>query len=235
MPFRPLVRLTCGAALVTCLTAATALAQPFDKRTFFTFTGPVAIPGVTLPAGEYLFRLVDATQRNVVQVLSADGQKSYAIFFAFRAERLDPAPEPEVRFLETAEGMPAAVQTWWYPGERTGYEFVYPREQARLLARGTGQRVLTTEAETITPAETRESELTRITPQGTQARVTPAEPAGPELRGRVAPPDIPIMEPAPETRAMLPKTASGVPATGLAGVALLLAAAAAGALRRVRG
>src|SRR4029434_7122843 len=56
------------------------------------------------------------------------------MFFAMRAERFEPASTPEVRFMETAAGMPAAIKTWWYPGERSGYEFVYPKEQARWVA-----------------------------------------------------------------------------------------------------
>ena len=38
---------------------ATVSAQTADRRTIFTFNGPVTLPGVTLPAGQYLFRLAD--------------------------------------------------------------------------------------------------------------------------------------------------------------------------------
>ena len=67
------------------------------------------MPGVTLPAGKYLFRLANPDAgRNVVQVLNADGTKPYGMFFAMRAERFEPASTPEVRFMETAAGMPTA-------------------------------------------------------------------------------------------------------------------------------
>lgn len=138
---RTSLRLACAVVVLTC-TACAAAAQPADRRTLFTFTGPVALPGVTLPAGQYLFRLADADSgRRVVQVLSADGRQPYALFFSMGARRFEPASAPEVRFMETAAGMPAAVRTWWYPGEEIGYEFVYPKEQARRLAQGSGQRV----------------------------------------------------------------------------------------------
>jgi hypothetical protein len=55
-------RLACAVAVFVCLTAAPASAQLLDKRTLFTFSGPVALPGVTLPAGQYLFRLADQTR-----------------------------------------------------------------------------------------------------------------------------------------------------------------------------
>ena len=48
-------------------------AQPLDKRTLFTFSAPVTLPGVTLPAGQYLFRLADPnSSAKVVQVLNAE-------------------------------------------------------------------------------------------------------------------------------------------------------------------
>ena len=127
-------------AVLASIIATPATAQPADKRTVFTFSAPVALPGITLPAGQYEFRIVDITgSRNVVQVLSADGRDVHAIFLTRRVDRMDYPSEPEVSFLETAEGMPAALKAWWYPGERTGYEFVYPKDQAYRLAHGSGQ------------------------------------------------------------------------------------------------
>jgi hypothetical protein len=125
-------------ALAGLTTPVAALAEPLDRTTTFKFDRPVALPGVTLPAGEYRFRLVDpTTSRAMVQVSSADGRIPYAMIATRPSEiREEPAPEPRVRFMETAAGMPSAVKAWWYPGERIGFEFVYPKEQARPLAQG---------------------------------------------------------------------------------------------------
>ena len=143
------LRFACAIALLTCLMGASGSAQTYDKRTVFTFSGPVALPGVTLPAGQYVFRLADpAGDRKVVQVLSADGKTPYGMFFSLPAERFEPASTPEVQFMETASGMPAAINAWWYPGERSGYEFMYPKDQARRLAQGAGQPELKTQART---------------------------------------------------------------------------------------
>ena len=99
-------------AVFVCLTAATVSAQPLDKRTLFTFSAPVTLPGVTLPAGQYLFRLADPdSSARAVQVLNADGTKPYGLFFTIPAERLEPASSPEVHFMETAAGTPAAIRT----------------------------------------------------------------------------------------------------------------------------
>jgi LPXTG-motif cell wall-anchored protein len=215
-------RLGCAAAILAVIASA-AFAQTSDKRTYFTFNGPTAVPGVTLPAGKYLFRITnDTTSRNVIQVLSGDGKKPYAMFHTIPAERSDPARDPELRFMETAAGMPNAVRTFWYASERGGYEFVYPKNQARLLAKGTGQPVLTAEPE-----------LARITPKGEEVAVNPEpfKPEAPAVVGEVAPSTLEIVEPQQQARAELPKTASNLPLFAIAGVALLLGGAL---LRRVQ-
>ena len=62
------------AALVAVMAPALVNAQTYDKLAYLTFNRPVQIPGVTLHAGTYSFRLANAaTSRNVVQVLSNDG------------------------------------------------------------------------------------------------------------------------------------------------------------------
>ena len=61
-------------ALLVSGIGGSALAQTADHRTYFTFSTPVTLPGVTLPAGRYLFRLADPnSSRKVISVLSEDG------------------------------------------------------------------------------------------------------------------------------------------------------------------
>jgi hypothetical protein len=203
--------LACAVAVFVCLMAAPATAQPLDKRTVFTFSGPITLPGVTLPAGQYLFRLADPnSRRRVVQVLNADGTQPYGLFFTLSAERFEPASTPEVRFMETASGTPAAIKTWWYPGERTGYEFIYPKEQARRLATAASQPVLTTDAQTTTTEQTNTADLSRVASGGQETDVnasaapTAATPTGNTQEGQVASsslsiptPSIPVVGSAP--------------------------------------
>jgi LPXTG-motif cell wall-anchored protein len=167
----------------------------------FTFSQPVAMPGVTLPAGEYLFRLANPESgRDVVHVLSADGRTPYGLFFSLPADRPQPAPTPEVRFMETAEDMPPAIRTWWYPGERRGYEFIYPKEQARLLAQGASQSVLTTQAQTTTTEQTNTADLARLEGTGQQtdliagAAPDEAAPTGVTQEGTIASANLSILD-----------------------------------------
>ncbi|HWI20633.1 MAG TPA: hypothetical protein VNT81_22915 [Vicinamibacterales bacterium] len=70
--------------------------------------------------------------------------------------------KPEVRFIEGTEGTVQAIRAWWYPGTSTGFEFVYPREQAMRLAERARTSVLTT-ANTAASAEgAKASEPTRV-------------------------------------------------------------------------
>ena len=119
--------------------ARPAQASDFDKLTYVTISGPVEIPGVALPAGTYIFKLADPdTGNRVVQVLSKDGKTVYATFFSLPETRPAPAGETIVTLYEggMAAGSPEAIKAWFYPGETTGFEFVYPREQAEKAARG---------------------------------------------------------------------------------------------------
>ena len=209
--------LACAVTVFVCLMAAPVSAQPLDKRTLFTFSGPVTLPGVTLPAGQYLFRLADPNSSSkVVQVLNADGTKPYGLFFTIPAERLEPASSPEVRFMETASGTPAAIRTWWYPGERRGYEFIFPKEQARRLAMGASQPVLTTDAQTTTTEQTNTAELSRVGSSGQETDVsasaapTAAAPTGTTQEGTIASSSLSIAAPSIPAigNAPVPSTAS---------------------------
>ena len=194
--------LACAVTVFVCLSAAPVSAQPLDKRTLFTFSEPITLPGVTLPAGQYLFRLADPdASTKVVQVLNADGTKPYGLFFTLLAERVEPASAPEVRFMETVSGTPAAIRTWWYPGERTGYEFIYPKEQARRLALAASQPVLTTEAQTTATEQTNTADLSRLASGGQETEVNPsaapsaATPTGETHEGKVAASSLSIPTP----------------------------------------
>ena len=226
--------LACAVAVFVCLVAAPVSAQPLDKRTLFTFNGPVTLPGVTLPAGQYLFRLADPNSSSkVVEVLNADGTKPYGLFFTIPAERLEPASSPEVHFMETASGTPAAIRTWWYPGERRGYEFIFPKEQARRLAMGASQSVLTTDAQTTTTEQTNTADLSRVGSSGQETDVsasaapTPAAPSGTTQEGTIASSSLSIATPS------IPAIGSALaPATG--GAASSSSSTRAGSARTAR-
>jgi len=133
-PMRGLRALCCAAALVGLL-APGARADECTKQTFLTFSGPVALPTVTLPAGTYQFRLADPDSgRRTLQVWDQQGTKLYATLLTIPNEQLEASDDPVVMFSERPAGAPQAIKAWFYPGERIGQEFVYPKRQAMELA-----------------------------------------------------------------------------------------------------
>src|SRR3954471_20086052 len=153
-----LLKTLCCAAALTAVMAPGARADEWNKKTILTFSGPVQIPGATLPAGSYVFKLADIPgNRHVVQVFDKDEKKIYTTLLAVPNQRLDPRDKPGGLFSERASGSPQAVKVWYYPGETIGNEFVYPKSQAMRIAKASHTRVLATNDEpkstTNTPGE----------------------------------------------------------------------------------
>jgi hypothetical protein len=129
--------------MLTAILAPSARADQWDKKTILTFSGAVQVPGATLPAGSYVFKLADIPgNRHVVQVFDKDEKKIYTTILAIPNDRLEATDKPVVLFAERASGSPQAVKVWYYPGERTGDEFVYPKSQAMRIAKASHERVL---------------------------------------------------------------------------------------------
>src|SRR5712664_3963594 len=90
------------------------------------------------------------------------------IFLSISDQKLMPSDNAVVMFKETPAGSPQAIQSWFYPGETHGYEFVYPHDQALKIAKATRTGVLvikdnpqtSTEAERM--ASMKSAEVTRI-------------------------------------------------------------------------
>ena len=190
----------------------------------FTFSQPVALPRVTLPAGKYMFRLVDSNAtRTVVRVADMNG-KNYGMFMTMPIERNQPPNDPEVRFLEASGNNPNAIATYWYPGRKSGWEFIYPRSQAIALAQSSKQSVLTTTTE-VSEDSMSGASLVRVNPTGDQAAATASgafDVSGEVARGEVETAEAPALSaqasnsaaPAPSTRvarSRLPDTASLAP------------------------
>lgn len=134
-----------GAIALTALLAPGAHADEWNKRTYLTFSGPVQIPGATLPAGTYTFELANPdTTRHVIRVSEKDTNKPVGLFMTIPNERLDAPKDNLIMFSERPSGSPQAIQVWFYPGDRIGEEFVYPKSQAVAIAKANHKAVLAT-------------------------------------------------------------------------------------------
>jgi hypothetical protein len=139
---RKLGLLFCMAILIVTFSSS-AKADNFDKLTIFTFSASVELPGdVVLSPGSYVFKLLDNPgNRNIVQILDRDQSQVYATILTVPTERPRPTDNTVVEFYETADGPQNALKAWFYPGETSGQEFVYPKARAAELADIAGQPV----------------------------------------------------------------------------------------------
>lgn len=180
-------------SVLTLCIGGRAEAQPTDNRTFFTFSAPVTLPGITLPAGKYIFRLADPdSSRKVINVLSGDGKKSLAMLHTIPNQATRTPDDSEIRFMETSAKVPPPVKTWWYAGRSIGYEFIYPRKQALELAKTTSEPILTTAADTT---DFERAELSRVDGSENPAVKVEDNPAPQEVAGRAQQADVASAQP----------------------------------------
>ena len=161
------LKAVCFAAALTVALAPGARADEWNKKTFLTFSGPVSVPGATLPAGTYTFKLADLSgNRHVVQIFDKDEKKIYTTLMAIPNQRMEPSDKPVVMFAETPAGIPAAVKVWYYPGETIGNEFVYPKKQAIAIAKATHSTVLSTSVDSSDTEQMKTAEIGHIDENG---------------------------------------------------------------------
>jgi hypothetical protein len=123
------------------LTSA-AFADTWNKKTTLTFNVPVQVPGVSLPPGTYIFRLLDSqADRHIVQVTNVRGNHVFATILAIPDYRLNATSKTVMYFSESMPGAPAPVKSWFYPGDNFGQRFIYPKAKAMEIAVATKQSV----------------------------------------------------------------------------------------------
>jgi hypothetical protein len=211
----------CLAIFVGATFSSAVKADPWDKKTTVTFSGPVEIPGVhlagwgVLPAGTYVFKILDSqSDRHIVQIFNKEENICYATILAIPNFRLKATDKTVMTFRERPAGQPEALRAWFYPGTQWGEEFVYPKAKAIEIATATSTPVL------FTPAELPVEVATPITPDApfvAQLRTAPVmayQSTGAEvqLAEVVTPPP-----PAEMQVATLPATASTLPLIALFG------------------
>jgi hypothetical protein len=208
---------TFSITVVCMLISSTASGQSWNKRTSVKFSAPVEIPGVgaqVLPAGTYVFRLLDSqSNRNIVQIFNADESHVYATILAIPNYRLRATDKTVMTFAERAAGEPQAIRAWFYPGDNSGQEFVYPKKRAVELAKATKTPVLfvpdAVAPHIVAPVKTAteppviallEAPLRAFTPAGEEVAITE------------------VVVPPPAQTASLPKTAGALPLMALIGL-----------------
>lgn len=219
-------------ALVGTVLAPVASADAWNRKTVITFSGPVEIPGVhrpggnILPAGTYVFKILNSqSNRHVVQIFSEDQKTVHATILAIPNYRLKVTDKTVITFRERPAGQPEALRAWFYPGRNWGEEFVYPKAQALELAKATNTPVLFTPEETAAePAATADvtaAPIRAVTPAGEEVELAQVVTPPPAAEARPDVVDAQVQASAPAAADALPATSSMLSLIGLFGLASL--------------
>jgi hypothetical protein len=102
-------------------------ANDLDRMTYVKFNRPVALPGISLGAGTYVFELPDPLGAyDIVRVSSQDRRTVYLTTFTRIVERPKGAKTGQpISFGEASASVPQPITAWWPSGESTGREFIY--------------------------------------------------------------------------------------------------------------
>jgi LPXTG-motif cell wall-anchored protein len=217
--------------LLTC--GVLAQADEWDKQTTVTINQSIEVPGAVLPAGSYIFKLVNSpSDRHIVQIFNMRQDHVYATVLAINNYRLEPRGKSVFTFYETPAGIPPAVRAWFYPGDLYGQEFIYGKKRMSELAQ---VKTTTTTMPAAEPA---------AAPQVAEAAPAP-EPAPAQVQTQsenqtqveVAQNEVPQESPAPaplqnNSAPVMPQTGSEIPLFALIGFGSIVAAAGIGALAK---
>jgi len=118
-----------------------ARADEADQSTKITFTHAIEIPGQILPAGTYLFKLADPNDLDLVRIFNSEGTRLYATLQTVTAERSKPTGDTVVVLAEQPDGRPETLVKWFYPGNTSGHELVYSKQEEQQLAQDRQQTI----------------------------------------------------------------------------------------------
>jgi len=126
MTNRKSVRIGLAAAALAVLVAASGHAWGYNHENKLTFSGPVALPGIVLPAGSYSFDVASPTALDVVVVRNAQSGKTLYMGFTRTVTRPRAmSKNAPIAFGEATANQPRPIAAWYEIGEDLGHEFLY--------------------------------------------------------------------------------------------------------------
>jgi len=219
-----------GVALAFCLTAFSAKADEWDKKTLLTIDEPMQVTDTVLQPGKYVFKLIDSqSERHIVEIYNADETHLINTVIAMPNYRIQPTGKSRFMMWETPAGATPALRAWFYPGDNFGQEFPYPKNS---------QQTTVTQTASVTPAPPAPAEPAPAAAPVAEVQAAPVQTVAPEpVREQPQPVEVAQNTPPPapatfsqdsnqnssvqSTPAELPKTGSPYPLFGFAGLILL--------------
>ena len=103
-------------------------ADESERKTIVTDNHAIQVPGKVLPAGTYVFKLLDSNDRTLVAIFDADEMHLVTTVLGIPATRTETPDKTILQLEERSSGQPEALKAWFYPGDNFGVEFVYPTQ-----------------------------------------------------------------------------------------------------------
>jgi hypothetical protein len=116
-----------GAALVP-----RAKADEDNQAIVFTTNAPIEVPGRVLSAGRYEIKL--NSNDSVAGLWNASGTRFYGYFETIPVDRYHHISKAEVDMSKMNQASPERLKDWFYPGDSTGHELLYPVSSRRVAA-----------------------------------------------------------------------------------------------------
>ena len=110
-------------------------ADEWNQATLFTFNQPVQIPSQVLPAGTYLFEIVNNFNHEIVRISNADRTNVIALIQARPATQKGFTGKAAIVLAERGSSQPAAVIAWSYAGRSEAHQLVYPKQLQKEVAK----------------------------------------------------------------------------------------------------
>jgi hypothetical protein len=125
--------------LVSCMSVCLAsvtlwAASPASPSTDFTLSSSSHIPGATLQPGTYSIHVVNRLSDRVILKVDAANGTLHSTFIGIPNDKLEkPAASGPVKWTNSPDGTPY-IKGWYFPGNSTVVEFVYPKAEAVAIA-----------------------------------------------------------------------------------------------------
>jgi hypothetical protein len=122
-------------ALAFLIVLPVVRADEGNQATLFTFSQPVQIPGHVLPAGTYLFEIVNNFNHEIVRISTADRTNVIALIQARPTQQKGLSGKAAIVLAERGMSQPEAIVAWSYPGRVEGHQFLYPKQVQEEVAK----------------------------------------------------------------------------------------------------
>ena len=115
-----------GAAILAVAGVSSLQAESgWDQTNYVTFSRAVALPGVELAAGTYIFELaMPSSERHIVRVMSRDRHQVYLTAFTNIVARPHDLKHV-ITFGEAPRNLAPPIKVWYPVSGGDGREFIY--------------------------------------------------------------------------------------------------------------